>query len=130
LLKALENERELGELKSRFVTIASHEFRTPLSTILSSLFLLENYGDYEYDQAKTTHISRIKRAVNNMTSILNDFLSLSKMEEGKVEITFTKIDVRRRIAEIVDEMDAVKKRGQLIRYAHEGTGDETPIDEQ
>lgn len=130
LLKALENERELGELKSRFVTIASHEFRTPLSTILSSLFLLENYGSYEYEQAKITHISRIKRAVNNMTSILNDFLSLSKMEEGKVEITYAKIDVCRRIAEIVDEMDAVKKRGQLLRYAHEGAGDEIPIDEQ
>jgi len=130
LLKALEKERELGELKSRFVTTASHEFRTPLSTILSSLFLLENYGREEYEQAKAAHISRIKRAVNNMTSILNDFLSLSKVEEGKVEPIYTEIDIRRRIAEIMDEMEAVKKRGQTLRYVHEGSTDEIRIDEQ
>lgn len=130
LLKALDKERELGELKSRFVTMASHEFRTPLSTILSSLFLLENYNTDEYEQEKTTHISRIKRAVNNMTSILNDFLSLSKMEEGKVEITYMGLNIRHSILEIVDEMDAVKKRGQLIQYVHEGGVEEIRMDEQ
>ncbi|MBK1439942.1 PAS domain S-box protein [Parapedobacter sp. ISTM3] len=130
LLKTLEKERELGELKSRFVTMASHEFRTPLSTILSSLFLLENYGRDEYEQAKATHMSRIKRAVNNMTSILNDFLSLSKMEEGKVEITYAEMDIRQRIVEIVDEMNTVKKRDQTIRYEHMGPTDEILMDEQ
>src|SRR5690606_8295221 len=65
-----------------------------------------------------------------MTSILNDFLSLSKVEEGKVEPIYTEIDIRRRIAEIMDEMEAVKKRGQTLRYVHEGSTDEIRIDEQ
>lgn len=126
---ALEQERELGELKSRFVTIASHEFRTPLSTILSSLFLLENYKSDKFEEKKAMHLGRIKRAVNNMTSILNDFLSLSKLEEGKVEAMYTHIDVRRWITEIVDEMEAVKKPGQIIRYRHEGQTAPVLLDE-
>ncbi len=129
LLKALEKERELGELKSRFVTIASHEFRTPLSTILSSLFLLDNYTGEKFEKRKSIHRDRIKRAVDNMTSILNDFLSLSKMEEGKVEATYVRIDVRSRIMEIVDEMEAVKKPGQTIRYRHEGQVEPVLLDE-
>src|SRR3954469_936924 len=70
LRKALEKERELGELKSRFVTMASHEFRTPLTTILSSTFLLENYTGENYEKEKFVHTARIKRAVNNLTMIL------------------------------------------------------------
>jgi PAS domain S-box-containing protein len=84
LRKAYEREKELNHLKSRFVSMASHEFRTPLSTILSSAELIEAYNDGEQDQKREKHIVRIRSAVNNLTSILNDFLSLSKLEEGKV----------------------------------------------
>src|SRR5690606_36892706 len=85
--KALEKERELNELKSKFVSIASHEFRTPLSTILSSSSLIKQYLE-KGDTAKAEkHADRIKSSVNHLTSILNDFLSLGKLEEGKVEVT-------------------------------------------
>jgi PAS domain S-box-containing protein len=84
LRKAYEREKELNHLKSRFVSMASHEFRTPLSTILSSAELIGAYNDGGQDQKREKHIVRIRSAVNNLTSILNDFLSLSKLEEGKV----------------------------------------------
>lgn len=84
LRKAYEREKELNHLKSRFVSMASHEFRTPLSTILSSAELIGAYNDGGQDEKRGKHIVRIRSAVNNLTSILNDFLSLSKLEEGKV----------------------------------------------
>ncbi len=120
LRKALEKEKELGELKSRFVTMASHEFRTPLTTILSSTFLLENYSGENYEKEKFVHTNRIKRAVNNLTMILNEFLSIEKFEEDKVKITFTAINIPSFIKNVVFEMELLKKDGQAIDYHHFG----------
>lgn len=120
LRKALEKEKELGELKSRFVTMASHEFRTPLTTILSSTFLLENYNGENYKKEKLVHTNRIKRAVNNLTMILNEFLSIEKFEEDKVKVTFTAVDIPSYIRNVVFEMELLKKEGQTIEYQHSG----------
>ena len=86
LSEALETEKELGELKSRFVTMASHEFRTPLSTILSSAFLLEKYNDPAAQEKREKHIQRIRNAVSGMKSILEDFLSLGTLEDGSIQL--------------------------------------------
>lgn len=115
---ALEKERELNELKSKFVTIASHEFRTPLSTILSSASLISRYNDDTEKREK--HISRIKSAVNNLTGILNDFLSISKLEEGKVSGSPEKFDIIEFSRDIVEEMQAVAQEYQQISYNHQG----------
>src|SRR3989337_1999566 len=93
LIKALEKEKELNVLKPQFVTMASHKFRTPLSTILSSVFLLENYTDADYELEKTAFFAKIKRSVHNLTSLLNDYLSLGKLEEGKLKVTYTETDI-------------------------------------
>jgi PAS domain S-box-containing protein len=82
--KSLEKERELNELKSKFVSIASHEFRTPLSTVMSSAALIQQYKDKQDFEKQDKHILRIKSSVNHLTQILNDFLSLGKLEEGKI----------------------------------------------
>src|SRR6266498_3572475 len=87
LSEALEKEKELGELKSRFVSMASHEFRTPLATILSSLSLATKYGEQNEKEKQGKHITKIKSSINNLTDILNDFLSVSKLEEGKLSNT-------------------------------------------
>ena len=84
LSRSLENEKNLNELKSRFVTTASHEFRTPLSTILSSAYLLEKYNDTQEVEKRKKHLRHIKDAVADMKDILEDFLSLGKLEEGLV----------------------------------------------
>jgi PAS domain S-box-containing protein len=120
LRKALEKERELGELKSRFVTMASHEFRTPLSTVLSSTFLLENYRGENFDNEKLIHTGRIKRAVNNLTMILNEFLSLEKLEEAQIPVAISRIDIQAFIRNVLFEMDLLKKDGQSINYHHSG----------
>jgi PAS domain S-box-containing protein len=82
---ALEKEKELNELKSRFVSMTSHEFRTPLSTILSSSELLEHYRHQWTEEKQLTHLHRIQTAVKRMTEMLNDILVIGKAEAGKLE---------------------------------------------
>jgi K+-sensing histidine kinase KdpD len=128
LLKALEKERELGELKSRFVTMASHEFRTPLTAILSSTFLLENYTAEDFDREKIVHTNRIKRSVNNLTVILNEFLSLEKLEENKVKVVHSDVNVPEFIHDLIWEMEVLKKDGQKLNYSHKSHKTILPLD--
>ncbi|MHC2992219.1 histidine kinase [Pontibacter sp. HJ8] len=123
--KALQKEKELHELKSRFVTIASHEFRTPLSTVLSSASLITKYKSAEEDDKRLKHVNRIKSAVNNLNNILNDFLSISRMEEGKIYNVPTTFDMYTFAADTVDEMQGFLQEGQRIVYQH--LGDETNV---
>ncbi|MGM0579547.1 MAG: PAS domain S-box protein [Bacteroidota bacterium] len=120
LIKNLEREKELGKLKSRFVSTASHEFRTPLSTIQTSAYLLKNYKGNDYEKVKDSHILRIKKSVNDLTDILNDFLSLSKLEEGKVETNYSLIDVQSYLLDIKNEMSLQKQISQVLEYEHNG----------
>jgi PAS domain S-box-containing protein len=120
LINALEKEKELGELKSRFVTMASHEFRTPLTTILSSTFLLENYAGQNFEKEKVIHTNRIRRAVNNLTLILNEFLSLEKLEQNKVQVVRSDVNVPEFIQDTLSEMEVVKRDRQVIEYRHAG----------
>ena len=111
----LQTERELNEMKSRFVSMASHEFRTPLTTINSSAGLILKYHEKgQYDKTPK-HVGRIKASVRNLTTILNDFLSLEKLESGKTEAKISKVDVVGLIQEVVDEMEGFKKENQHIK---------------
>jgi PAS domain S-box-containing protein len=125
LRKAFEKERELNTLKSRFVSMASHEFRTPLSTILSSADLLEMYTTEEQQDKRIKHTNRIKSAVNNLISILNDFLSLSKLEEGKIEISPVEFNLEGFCEEVMDDVQALLKPGQV--FQHHGLRPDTII---
>nr|WP_321230210.1 PAS domain S-box protein [uncultured Psychroserpens sp.] len=82
---ALKKEQELNGLKSRFVSMASHEFRTPLSAILTSAILIGKQNEPGKEAKREKHVLQIEKNVNHLVTILNDFLSLSKLEEGKVE---------------------------------------------
>lgn len=113
---ALEKEKELSELKSRFVSMASHEFRTPLSTILSSVSLIGRYTESEQQGKRDKHIERIKSSVRNLTGILNDFLSLSKLEEGEVRLSPKHFQIEKFCAEVIDEISGLKKNGQVIQH--------------
>lgn len=112
--KSLERERELNELKSRFVSIASHEFRTPLSTILSSSSLIDQYKQRGELDKQDKHIHRIKSSVHHLTSILNDFLSLGKLEEGKLEVVPEEIKMNNFLQEVIDEVKPTLKLSQQI----------------
>lgn len=128
LLLAFHKEKELGELKSRFITLASHEFKTPLSTILSSAFFLENYTGEDYEKEKLVHINRIKRSVNTINGTLNEFLTLEKHQENEVKVVYSDITIPKFIKELISEIDAARKRSQIIKYHHSGDRDTVAVD--
>jgi signal transduction histidine kinase len=119
LIRALEKEKELSLMRSQFVTMASHKFRTPLSTILSSVFLLENNVEAD-DQEKKSYFEKVKRSVHNITALLNDFLSLGKLEEGKVRVAFSETDIKAFFQEFVQEIGSIKKEKQKIVFTYDG----------
>ena len=128
--KALEKEKELNELKSRFVSLASHEFRTPLSTIASSASLIARYETAENIEKREKHIIRIKNNVNNLTGLLNDFLNLEKVEEGKIIPTYEKISLKEMVNESIEEMQAISKSGQIIKLSEDNRLAEIYLDKQ
>ncbi len=126
LKRAFENEKSLNELKSGFVTVASHEFRTPLTTILSCAYLLEKYSEPNDDQRVKKQVVRIKGAVNDMKNILEDFLSLGKIEEGLVHANMELISPSNMeiiITDLLQDLDALLKAGQKIKFINSVTED-------
>lgn len=117
---ALNKEKELSELKSRFVSMASHEFRTPLSTILSSAFLVNQYINTEDQPKRSKHIQRIISSVTLLTEVLNDFLSVGKIEEGGVTVRSNTFDMQLHTTAIIQEMQDLVQEGQKIEYEHKG----------
>jgi PAS domain S-box-containing protein len=120
LHNSLEKERELNELKTRFVSMASHEFRTPLTTMLTSLSLVTKYGENNDKSSQAKHVGKIKSSIHNLTDILNDFLSVSKLEEGKIENLPEMLNIQTYISDIISEMEFLAVNNQVIQYNHTG----------
>ncbi|MBS1688086.1 MAG: PAS domain-containing sensor histidine kinase [Bacteroidetes bacterium] len=114
LNEALERERELNMTKSHFVSIASHEFRTPLSTILSSTGLISTYLTLNQPENIQKHLDRIKGSVKHLTDILGDFLSVEKLEQGLVKVDYSIFNLHQFIYEIKEELEGMLKAGQEI----------------
>ncbi len=121
LSQLLEKEKELNELKSNFVSMASHEFRTPLSTVLSSAYLIEKYASSDDQPKREKHLQRIISSVNMLTDILNDFLSVGKIEEGKIQVRLAEFNIKSTISTIMEEIKNNLKKKQEISYQHEGS---------
>lgn len=115
LSEALDKEKELNEIKGRFVSMASHEFRTPLTTVLSSASLLGKYTETTDQEKRNKHIHRIKSSVNNLNEILEDFLSLGKLEEGKIEVKKEVFALASLIEDTIDEMQSLLKEAQSFQ---------------
>lgn len=120
LRSALKKEKELNELKSRFVSMASHEFRTPLSAVLSSAYLVSKYVKSEEQPQREKHIQRIVSSVTSLTEILNDFLSVGKIEEGNMLPNFATLDIKDNMNEVTHDVQHLLKKGQQISYTHQG----------
>lgn len=114
LERNLREEKQLGELKSRFVSMASHEFRTPLTTVASSAGLIKRYAENGDQEKIAKHADRIQNTVGHMTNLLNDFLSLEKLESGKQEMKTAEFDVCSCISEIKEDMFGVLKENQRL----------------
>jgi PAS domain S-box-containing protein len=130
VISALENEKELNELKSRFVSMASHEFRTPLSAILSSASLISKYNDPGTEEKRLKHVDKIKSSINNLNNILNDFLSLAKIEEGKTDVQKYEFDISNLAQEVMSDIEEVLKKGQYIELRKFGTARKLQSDEK
>ena len=127
---SLDKEKELGQLKSRFVSMASHEFRTPLTSVKLSASLIEKYAEPLASPNVSKHVNKIKQAVSSLTVILNDFLSLEKLEAGKEEVTYADFDLVKFSEEIAEEMQVMAKQNQNIIYQHTGTKSTVSLDEK
>jgi PAS domain S-box-containing protein len=112
--KALEKEKELHEMKSRFVSTASHEFRTPLAAIVSSASLISMYQTTEDEPKRKKHVNRITSSVNNLTEILNDFLSLGKIGEGKVMHRPSEFNLIDLCDDVREEISGLANAGQKV----------------
>lgn len=126
---SLEKEKELNQMKSRFVSMASHEFRTPLSSVQLSSSLIEKYAAPFENKHIEKHVHKIKNAVGNLTTILNDFLSLERLEAGRVEPSFQTFDLVKLAEEITEEMQMIAKTDQNIIYQHTGLESEVLLDQ-
>lgn len=127
--KSLEEEMELSQLKSRFVSMASHEFRTPLSSIQLSAILIEKYAGECIHPGIFKHVAKIKVSVNNLTSILNDFLSMERLETSEFKATAELFDIVQFSEEITEEMQMIAKQNQQIIYQHTGTSSMVSMDQ-
>lgn len=125
---SLEKEKELNQLKSRFVSMASHEFRTPLSSVQLSASLIDKYIERPDFEAVIKHTNRIKGSVQLLNNILNDFLSLEKLEAGVVAVNKQNINLVHLGEEISGEMQLICKKNQHIVYQHTGATAEFYLD--
>lgn len=116
LQNALEKEKELNELKTKFLSLVSHEFKTPLSGILTSSMLLSKYTLEDQQEKRDKHIKTITDKVHYLNNILNDFLSIEKLETGKVNYRFTTFRLSKVLNEVVYNSNMLLKEGQQIKY--------------
>ncbi|WP_318312794.1 sensor histidine kinase [Flagellimonas crocea] len=116
LKEALQAEKKLNELKTKFLSLVSHEFKTPLTSILTSTSLLSKYTETEQQEKRNKHITTIKSKVKYLDNILTDFLSIERLDLGKVNYTITKFPLSKLVNEVVYDSNTLLKEGQRIQY--------------
>ncbi|GGX18603.1 PAS domain-containing sensor histidine kinase [Aquimarina muelleri] len=114
--ESLKKERDLSELKTKFLSLVSHEFKTPLSGILTSATLAGKYTQTEQQEKREKHLGTIKNKVKYLDNILNDFLSIERLETGKVTYKFSQFPLSKVINEVVYDANMLLKDGQRINY--------------
>jgi len=127
---ALEKERELSELRSNFVSLVSHEFRTPLTTIQSSAQMLERYNHKLSDEKKQNHHRRIQTAVRQMTQLLDDVLTIGKAEAGKLQFNPSPIDLVAFCHDIVENMLLSVSSKHTLNFISSGECTNAQMDEK
>ena len=116
LTEALAVEKELNELKTRFLSLVSHEFKTPLSSILTSITLLGKYTQTEQQEKRDKHVNTIKKKVKYLDAILNDFLSVERLDSGKVNYKIETFPLSKIVNEVIYDANMLLKAGQKIQY--------------
>ncbi|WP_207515311.1 GAF domain-containing sensor histidine kinase [Longitalea luteola] len=121
LIDSLNREKEMSAMRRHFFSMASHEFKTPLTNILTSTALLESYNNEGKNADKRAkHINRIISSSQHLVDMVNDFLAAEKIEQGKTDIIFEWFNVKSFIKAIMDQTESCLKKGQNLVYAHHG----------
>jgi len=120
LIDSLKREREMIAMKTNLISVASHEFKTPLSSILLSAALIGEYIETEKAEKCTKHVGRIKSSVQHLLDVVNDFLAMDQLDQGKTELFFETFDLKQLVTDITEQMEAALKTGQRIQYIHRG----------
>ncbi len=126
----LLQQQELNELKSRFVSMISHEFRTPLSTIMSSTQLLEKYWDTMTEEKRQRHLPKIETAVDRMISLLDDVLFIGRTDSNKVVFSPKPIDLYSYCTEIIEEISESGHEANRVMFSMEGNSKNISLDEK
>ena len=130
LQEALKAEKKLNELKTKFLSLVSHEFKTPLTSILTSTSLLAKYTESEQQNKRDKHIATIKSKVKYLDGILTDFLSIERLELGKVKYELTTFPLSKVINEVIYDANMLLKEGQRIKYPNNIDGIVLDFDEK
>ncbi len=116
ILESLRKERELNELKTKFLSLVSHEFKTPLSGILTSATLAGKYTETDQQDKREKHLKTIQSKVKYLNNILNDFLSIERLESGKATYKFDTFPLSKVVNEVIYNANMLLKEGQRINY--------------
>ncbi|NVO86225.1 sensor histidine kinase [Hymenobacter terrestris] len=116
LALALQAEQKLGELKSRFVSMASHEFRTPLTAVITSADLIEEFPGSHQQAQRLKYVAHIRTSVQHLNNILEEFLSVGRIEEGKIEAHPGNLNLDSLVHDTVADMQGLCKAGQTIDW--------------
>ncbi|TXD94378.1 PAS domain-containing sensor histidine kinase [Gillisia hiemivivida] len=127
---ALQKEIELSELKTKFLSLVSHEFKTSLSGILTSATLAEKYTENEQQDKREKHLGTIRNKVHYLNNILNDFLSIERLDSGKGQYKYASFSLKRLINEVVYNANVTLKDGQEILYPKDIKDEELYQDEK
>jgi PAS domain S-box-containing protein len=121
LRQSLAKEKELGDLKTRFVSMASHEFRTPLATILALVETLASYRSRLTDEQIEQRLDKIKDQVSHLKDIMEDVLMLARMQARRVEFNPVKLDLDSLLRSVLDEFEErADVKHQLVYTVSEG----------
>ena len=120
LTRLLEHEKEVNEQKSRFITLTSHEFRTPLSTMLTSIYLLEGFDKTKQYEKSARHFTRMKTAVANLEGILQNFFSVINLQSEKIVLDFKVFNVQKFLTDTLKEEKLILKQGQQFHFTYTG----------
>jgi PAS domain S-box-containing protein len=127
---ALDKEKELSELRSRFISMASHEFRTPLTSILTSTEIIENYFAKLTEEQRSKNLTRIKENVKHMTHLLNDVLIIGKTEAGKLQLNLQLENLKTLCHTIVEQFEITipSKTGHRLSFIENNLSENAMID--
>jgi PAS domain S-box-containing protein len=128
LKESLAKEKELNELKTRFLSTTSHEFRTPLTSILSSMQLVQKYRKKWSDEQVDEHFIKVKYSVQNLTKLLDDVLTLSRSDSGKLTLSPRTLNLHKFILDLLKEVEHISTEKHEIIFNYSLKKDEYFLD--